>query len=264
MATLLTEPAADTRSNFNCYDSQFFENIEGPAFRSADVIVPLVLNLVPAKSVVDVGCGRGAWLKVFQQHGIGEIAGYDGQYVDSSDLLIPKDNFHPVDLSKHFKVAGRFDLAVCLEVAEHLPTGCSRRLVNTLCDAADVIVFSAAVPGQRGTCHINEQWPEFWRLLFARRGFERIDCVRPEIWDNRAVAGWYRQNIYLFASEKGRENYPMIAQALSNQVGLDFEILLPHVLAQYTSFFELLRGLPRAFWRSLRNRLAIGRLKTNA
>jgi ribosomal protein L11 methylase PrmA len=42
---------------------------------SAEVIVPLVLEVVKARSVIDVGCGTGEWLSVFKEHGVEDIGG---------------------------------------------------------------------------------------------------------------------------------------------------------------------------------------------
>ena len=149
-----------------------------PRCRRPKAIVPLVRDLVPARTVVDVGCGRGAWLRTFKAHGAETISGYDGAYVDPAKLLIPRDAFTAIDLSAPLAIIGRYDLAVCLEVGEHLPQRSARPLIQTLCQLAPAILFSAAVPGQGGTHHINEQWPHYWAHLFEERGFVRLDPIR--------------------------------------------------------------------------------------
>ena len=92
------------------------------------------------------------------------------------------------------------DLAICLEVAEHLTPAAGARLVKTLCSVAPVVLFSAAIPAQGGTNHINEQWQSHWADEFAAHGFDCFDPIRPEIWNDRDVFPWYRQNILLFVS----------------------------------------------------------------
>jgi SAM-dependent methyltransferase len=193
------------------YDDAFFNQHTEATLLSARVVVPHVLRTVHPRSVVDVGCGLGTWLKVFTEHGAEVIQGMDGRYVDTSKLLISAENFTPVDLVETIrgdlrpvleKAQGRYDLAVCLEVAEHLPESSAADLVRTLTAFAPVVLFSAAVPGQGGVGHINEQWPSYWKELFEQHGFCRRDPIRPRIWTNERVHWWYRQNIFLFASQQ--------------------------------------------------------------
>src|SRR5437879_5333008 len=144
------------------YSQDFYDEIELGSLQSAAVVVPRLMNLVRPQSVVDVGCGRGAWLTAFQKLGVSKILGIDGPHVDKTRLLIPSECFRSVDLSQPFELPGRHDLVLCLEVAEHLPGSMANSLVKTLTKASSVIVFSAAIPGQGGTGHVNEQWPEYW------------------------------------------------------------------------------------------------------
>jgi hypothetical protein len=180
------------------YSSTFFDAIVTESLASAKVVVPLVVDLVCPTSVVDVGCATGAWLSVFRDYGISNIAGLDGAYAKSTRLLIPSDCFRPVDLRKPFCLSERFDLAMSLEVAEHLPAASAGGFVRSLCQLAPIILFSAAVPGQTGVHHVNEQWPEYWRGLFASQSFRMFDPFRPVLWHDERVAAWYRQNMFLF------------------------------------------------------------------
>jgi hypothetical protein len=186
----------------NFYDQNFFDNHYAGALESARIVAPLVRDLLHPQRVVDVGCGRGAWLWAFREIGVEFIRGLDGDYVDRGTLLIPIESFVPADLAELTKLPGNYDLAVCLEVLEHLSPQSGRNIVAALTEAAPVILFSAAVPGQGGTGHVNEQWPEYWRQLFEARGYRMLDPIRPRIRDDRSVAWWYRQNILMFASEK--------------------------------------------------------------
>jgi SAM-dependent methyltransferase len=142
------------------YDAAFYDIIRDGCLRSARRVVPLVLAAVHASRVVDVGCGEGAWLSVFKEAGC-TVRGVDGDYVDRRRLLIDEDEFVGHDLTEGFDL-GRFDLAVCLEVAEHLEAPFADQLVATLVRHAPVVLFSAAIPGQGGVGHVNEQWPAFW------------------------------------------------------------------------------------------------------
>ena len=113
-------------------------------------MVPLVLQLLPVRSVVDVGCGDGSWLVVFRKLGVKEILGIDGEYVDPGLLQIPQDCFQAFDLAKPFSLGRVFDLAVSLEVAEHLPAECAPGFVECLTRLAPSVLFSAAIPFQGG------------------------------------------------------------------------------------------------------------------
>lgn len=179
------------------YNQAFYDTIRAGTRASADVVVPLVIDNVKTNTgpmrVIDVGCGEGWWAQTFADHGH-EVIGVDGSYVASSPL---GDRFLPHDISKPLPghLAGRFDLAVCLEVAEHLPAARAASFVAELCALAPVILFSAAIPGQGGTGHINEQWPDYWVELFNQNQFEVSGALRWEIWDDPRVENWYRQNL---------------------------------------------------------------------
>ena len=184
------------------YDADFFRrNIEG-ASRSAAVIVPHVLEVIPAKSVADVGCGVGVWAAEFLRHKVQDVLGIDGVHVPHEQLKISPDRFVARDLSQGLNLNRRFDLAVCLEVAEHLPATRAESLVADLVSLAPAVLFSAAIPNQRGVNHVNEQWPEYWQKLFAVHNYRLLDCIRSAVWLDGRVEWWYRQNILLYLNEK--------------------------------------------------------------
>lgn len=184
------------------YSSDFFEGQASGSQGSARVVVPLVTDLVAPASVVDIGCGVGGWLAEFISAGIRDAHGYDGDYVPRDMLTIPPERFHAADLTAPLDLGRRFDLAVSLEVGEHLPPASSETFVATLCRAAPVVLFSAAIPLQGGTGHVNERWPEEWAALFASRGYRAVDALRPLIWHDQRIAVWYRQNLLLFVSDE--------------------------------------------------------------
>jgi SAM-dependent methyltransferase len=183
------------------YTSDFFDSHREGARRSAGVVIPLLLKLVPAQSVVDVGCGQGTWLSVFRERGIEDIYGIDGDYIDREKLEIPSDHFCPRDLSRPLRMGRTFDLAVSLEVAEHLPGEAAEVFVESLTRLAPAILFSAAAPYQGGTHHVNEQWPAYWAERFGRRGYLPVDCLRRRLWENPQVDWWYAQNAFLYVDQ---------------------------------------------------------------
>lgn len=193
------------------YDASFYDTHEALISSSAAAVVPLVMDLVAPASVVDLGCGRGLWLAEFRRHGVERSLGLDGSHLDPNRLEIPPGSFMQVDLEQPLAIPGRFDLAVCLEVVEHLTETAGRAAVDALAAAAPIVLFSAAVPLQGGSHHINEQWPGYWMSLFAAHGFRAIDFIRPHIRDNPRVAWWYRQNLIMFASEDALAARPRLA-----------------------------------------------------
>lgn len=129
-------------------------------------------------------------------------------------LAIAPAEFRPHDLTEPLDSCGPFDLAVSLEVAEHLPESHAPNSIASLTELAPLVLFSAAIPHQGGTHHVNEQWPEYWSSLFRERGFRVIDCIRPQIWNNEDIPYWYRQNTLLFADSRALHSHPRLSHAL--------------------------------------------------
>jgi hypothetical protein len=195
------------------YDDTFFDWVGLTAVRSANSVVPIVMELAAPTSVVDVGCGNGAWLGVWSRSGVTRITGLDGTHVDRDRLAIPADQFHAVDLTNDWSLAGHYDLAQSLEVAEHLPAAAGRHLVTQLCRLADIVLFSAAQPGQGGEMHVNEQPLAYWAHLFSGHGFAAYDCIRPRLAVHRSSDPWYRYNTILYANGAGAKRLAPAALA---------------------------------------------------
>jgi SAM-dependent methyltransferase len=232
------------------YDDSFYGAQEAESYRSAQVVFDVVWRFYRPASLVDVGCGVGPWLQAAREHGVEDFLGIDGEHVATDHLWIPTDHFVAHDLAAPLDVARRFDLAVSVEVAEHLPPTVAGRFVETLTGLAPVVLFSAAVPNQGGTGHLNEQWPEYWAGLFAEHGFLAYDCLRPRLWDDDRVAWWYRQNVMLFAADASLLDEPGPATeplALVHPLQVDAILTRPNVL----TLRELVRQLPPAVRRSI-------------
>lgn len=183
------------------YSSNFYAEYNATSEASAEAVVPEVIRLIKPSSLVDVGCGEGVWLSVFGRHGVRRTLGIDGDYVKRERLRIPVETFQPRDLTQPFSLPERFDLVMSLEVAEHLPEGSAPGFVRSLTGLGPVVLFSAAVPYQGGTYHINLQWQDYWARLFGAHGYVAIDAIRPVVWGNPEVSFWYRQNTLLFVDE---------------------------------------------------------------
>ena len=204
----MDNPQVSPETSSYTYDETFFRYLQQGSTRSAQVIVPLVIDRLKIGSVLDVGCGAGAWLACYRAAGLPRYVGVDGDYVTAASLLIPSSAFLPFDITKPFDLGERFAMVQCLEVGEHLPTDASRTLVENLTRHGDVVLFSAAVPGQGGENHINEQPYEFWRALFAAQGYSPYDFLRPLVRGNTYVEPWYRHNTMLYVAEHSRASLP--------------------------------------------------------
>lgn len=228
------------------YNSKFYRQLAS-AQESARDILPLVLDVVKPASVIDIGCGTGNWLLVAHELGVRDILGIDGPWV-KAQLAIPPENFVEHDLSTPLKLDRRFDLALSLEVAEHLPASAAQVFVQSLCDAADVVVFSAAIPGQGGRHHINERWPAYWAELFADLRYDCYDFLRPKIWTNSRITWHYAQNSLIF----GRAGFRHPFGEPTTPLPLVHPVLWSSQVNRMKSPGKLLESLPKAILASVK------------
>jgi SAM-dependent methyltransferase len=185
------------------------------------------MALVRPESVVDVGCGVGEWLAAFGEHGVTDVLGIDGHYLDRTQLAIPVERFLVHDLSTPVRVDRSFDLAISLEVGENLHDG--DLLVDSLVGLAPVVVFSSAVPQQGGIHHVNEQWQDWWADKFAGRGYVGIDCLRREMLRSADIAWWYSQNTILYVQEARLADYPRLRERLPIDGGRPVAFVHPYL-----------------------------------
>jgi SAM-dependent methyltransferase len=241
------------------YSREFFRDHVAGSRQSAQIIVPLVVELIRPNSVVDVGCGLGTWLAVFERNGVTDVLGVDVDYIDGAQRLIAEHQFMSIDLTKQFHIHRSFDLVVCLEVAEHLPESSAEDFVTGLVSLGKIILFSAAIPGQGGTHHVNEQWPTYWKSLFEKHNYQLIDCFRPALWNNDLVQIHYRQNMFVYAAAEVIERRPTLIGARDGGVGHPVSVVHPALweahLKSRPTVGGLFRALPGAIHRSLRKRV---------
>jgi SAM-dependent methyltransferase len=240
------------------YSRGFFKDQQGESASSAQVVVPLIQEYIAAKSVVDVGCGIGTWLVEFQKRGVSDILGIDGEWVSAEQRKIPKEAFQAADLRSPLQVPRRFDLALCVEVAEHLEAQYAFSLVKSLTQLAPVVAFSAAIPYQGGTGHVNEQWPDYWSQLFSKHDYVCFDPLRLAIWQDHRVAWWYSQNLLLFVHREHAGRLVKLTEHLvSEPVRLVHpENFLAHANLRSASIGGILRavaGIPKRALKRLLN-----------
>jgi SAM-dependent methyltransferase len=189
------------------YDNAFFDFVNASSGKSArlflqEFVAAVLLDGQPA-GVLDVGCGRGIWLAEWGRRGNIRLLGVDGNYVDPSGLLIDQSCFVTRDISQRFDLGERFELVQCLEVAEHIPARSADTFVDNLVRHGDLVLFSAATPGQGGEFHVNEQPYDYWRKKFADRGYLMYDAIRGYLRELGDIEPWYRYNAFVFANEHG-------------------------------------------------------------
>lgn len=236
------------------YSHLFYKTRRRATRRSAEAMLPWVFDVVPCTSMADVGCGTGSWLAAAADLGVADTAGFDGKWVKRDLLEIPAERFHATDLAHPPAVSRAYDLAISLEVGEHLPGRCASDFVRFLTDLAPAVLFSAAIPGQGGLHHLNEQWPAYWIDMFASRGYRAVDAVRGRFWEDRRVAYWYAQNAFFFVREDRAASYPKLLGAEATY-GMGCRALVHPRHAeralQFASVVDLVRAFPTALARTI-------------
>jgi cyclopropane fatty-acyl-phospholipid synthase-like methyltransferase len=188
-------------SKKNYYDEKFYTYNVGGSYRSAEKILRHLNDYITKKSefnsIVDFGCGRGTWLKAALELGVQKAVGYDGDW-NKDKIIDDRIIFNSCDLRTIEPSGETFDIAISLEVAEHLPKSSMHQIVNFLTSSSDVVIFGAAFPLQGGTDHINEQFPESWYQIFDHFGYCVVDLFRERFWDDEDIESCYRQNTFLY------------------------------------------------------------------
>ncbi len=204
-----------------------------------------------------------SFLEVFSSHGVRDVLGLDGDYVDRDLLRIPKENFLPVDLERPLPVARTFDLVLCLEVADDLAPEVAPTFVKSLVDLGPVIIFSAAIPFQGGQNQKNEQWPSYWAEHFRLHKYVAVDFIRRRIWNNEKVEWWYAQNMLAFVREDRLNEFPILAKYYEETTERHLSLVHPTIYSHYVSKSDpnnwplraVLKALPRSVSRALIRRV---------
>ena len=241
--------------SLDTYNNFFYENQLSESRNSAKYIVPIINNLFKPKTVIDVGCGIGAWLEVWKSYeSCIEVKGIDADFVDKSLLLInTSTEFVAADLNERLPKLKKYDLAMCLEVAEHLEEKRANTFVEDLVNLSDIIVFSAAIPGQEGTQHINEQFLQYWIEKFYQKNYVCYDVIRPLIWNVETISWWFRQNIVIFINNDEVDTYKDMASMKNfNCFDLVQKDLLIHKTKKYDNLVNSKQANNNYFLRFLK------------
>ena len=189
------------------YNLKFFSTRDERTRFAAKKILLIVMKHFRIKTAVDFGCGTGTFLKFLKDNGV-SVSGLDGDYIDRRILVITEEEFIPADLTKPIHLNKKYDLSISLEVAEHLPESSADTFITSLCESSDVVLFSAAVKGQGGVGHVNEQFLSYWQKIFLKKGYFMLDIIRPEIWNDERIPPYYRQNVVIFVYVDTYKNLP--------------------------------------------------------
>ena len=209
------------------YGHDFFKDRHANTVYAAESILNIVKPLLPTiNSAVDLGCGVGTWLSVLKSQGVADVCGVDGSWVERDLLEVDESEFKQLDLDKTIDLGRSYDLAVSLEVAEHLMPASADNFVESLTGFSDFVLFSAAIPFQAKKFHVNEQWPDYWAEKFAAKGYVCFDLVRDVVWDDARIPVWYRQNTFLYVKRERLGD--LNQQALAGQEPVESPKALVH------------------------------------
>ncbi len=137
--------------------------------RSAEVITNTLYDLFKPKRLIDLGSGCGVYAHYFSQKGV-DVLAIDGvtpatEHSYSVPIEI-RDLTEPIE-----NVWGDFDVALCLEVAEHIPEHLADDFLTNIARFSDRLILSAAQPNQGGHHHVNEQPKRYWVAKLAQKDF---------------------------------------------------------------------------------------------
>lgn len=219
----------------NLYTNEFYDNMFDSNNAVAIKFMPYIIEKLNPRSIVDVGGGQGIFLAVAKKYGIDDILCIDGSYVDTEKLLIDKKEFLQFDLTTKCRLERKFDMALSLEVAEHIAPQYVDVFIDNLVNLSDVIVFSAAIPKQGGTGHVNEQWMSYWIKKFSDKGYKVSNCLRNFFWKEKNIKPIRRQNILLFIRNEKAEK---LTDRFKKDAGDIFDLVHPEVYMEKISYLE--------------------------
>lgn len=175
------------------YPPEYYSSRHDRTLNSARLIMAHVLDGREVNSIIDFGCGVGTFLHV---SGVEDVLGID-MHNDMRSLRIPERAYMRHNLEHRLVHNRKFDMAICVEVAEHLPESAARTLCESISGVSDLVLWSAATLGQGGVNHINEQPMEYWCDIWKSLGY----CQSSAPHAIRRLVGvlpWYRHNLMFY------------------------------------------------------------------
>ncbi|MDR1760177.1 MAG: class I SAM-dependent methyltransferase [Fibrobacter sp.] len=228
------------------YNEDFYKTRHESKIEAAMEICRILTGMTPpVHSAIDFGCGTGTFLYALKELGAKEVLGLDGPWAKNWQV-ISKDEFSEADFEQPIKLPKKYDLAISLEVAEHISEKHAGQFIESITEASDIVFFSAAVPGQRGEMHVNEQWQSYWCHLFAQKGFICLDYLRPLFWDNEKIGPtlwYYKQNCLLYVKKE------RVSEIRKPVFDFPVDIVHPDMTKRDTPYAELFKMFLKKFLR---------------
>jgi len=193
-----------TPYDLSVYDAAFYETYGHEAESMSKWFLPLLNEVIPFESLVDVGAGEGWYVRWCLENG------KEAHGVEGSDAALERSVaggfMRKQDLRVPFRLVKKYDLCLSLEVAEHIEEEYAPVFVESLCSLSDTVVMTAAPPGQGGLMHCNEQPKSYWVSLFRKQGFwPDWECVlklregiAAAIQNREYVTPWLVPNLIIF------------------------------------------------------------------
>jgi hypothetical protein len=195
------------------YTKGYFEKIEEEEALQASRLERILYALYKPKSVIDWGCASGLYLEPFMENGC-EVLGIENSPVAIEmrhpDIRIIRSDMtqaihltpmtmKPVGIDVSAPVT-KFDMALCIEVLEHIDEQYSKVAIENVCRSSDRLVVSIAREWQQGPGHLNLKPIEYWIQKFGWQGF-RVDNratldVRERMGDGYHL-GWLTNNLLI-------------------------------------------------------------------
>lgn len=260
MKEMVSNKIPHTSQDKEHYNEKFYKEMSSDSLVSAQIYLSYLWNYIQADSVLDVGCGRGAWLKACHDLGSVKLYGYDGDWNNQSQMIDQAIEFSAKDLNEPFFIDKEVDLLITLEVAEHLHSSSSSQFIKSITSATEAILFSAAYTGQGGTSHINEQRHSYWARLFLSHGYVPFDLFRSKFWGDKRVGFWYQQNTFLYLKKDSQAYNKIISSGFSGVENINFldcvhPDLYDNKCGKGLGFKTLVKELIPSFLRAVQRRI---------
>ncbi len=220
----------------NCCGQPYERNETWTAFFAA-IAGRIASDLNPAR-VLDAGCAIGMLVEALRARGV------DARGIDVSSYAIQSA---PADLQPYLREGSiadpfgeRFDLIVCIEVLEHMPSADADRAIANIAEHTDDVLFSSTPFDYREPTHVNVRMPEEWAEAFARHGLYRdvdydasfitkwaVRFTRRSVPPHRLVRDYERRYWQARAAEQDARAYSLELQQKLDAVEQERDRLAP-------------------------------------
>ncbi|MBW1872771.1 MAG: hypothetical protein JRJ19_11945 [Deltaproteobacteria bacterium] len=185
------------------YDQEFFSEwgrTNSAYVSSAKTVIDVLFENFKPGRVIDLGCGCGVHSYFLRKKGV-EVVCLDGVQPPEEHSFV--SDIHIRDLTVRFdNIWGDFDLALCLDVGEHIPKDLSGIFLENITSFCDTLLLACAPPGQGGHHHVNEQPKRYWikRLAEHRFGYnrKRTGILLETFKKNRTEFMWMNEHISVY------------------------------------------------------------------